>query len=153
MAKGYINISEGSDKKVASHSFTEDSETKHVERVAPGAGVLVVPGTAQVSEETSTGTYPATAIDVTGKAGIVVKSTFSNDSATCKVKFLFLDSAGSPIGVSGEYTLSNSGVADGSRYIGSAFMIDNQQLAASGVKIVITTAPASGNVSFFIAGV
>jgi len=153
MATGKITVAEGSDKAVASHSFTEDAETKHVERVAPGAGVITLPGTAQVAEQTATGTYPATAVDVTGKAGIVVKSSFSNDSASCKVMLLFFDSAGEFIGQSDEYDIANSALADGARYLGSTLIVDNQVLASSGLKIKITTAPASGNVSFFVAGV
>lgn len=152
MAQGKISIAEGSDKNIAAHSFTEDAETRYVERVAPGAGVLTLPS-AQVSEETSTGTYPASAIDITGKAGITVKASFSTDSDTCKVKLLFSDSAGGLIGLSDEYTISNTAVADGARYLGSALLVDNQLLAASGVKIVITEAPSSGNVSFYVAGV
>jgi hypothetical protein len=153
MATGKISITEGSDKNIASHSFTEDSETKHVERVAPGAGVVTIPGTAQVSEQSSTGTYPASAIDITGKAGIVIKSSFSVSTSTCKVKVLFLDSSGAMIGLSDEYTIPNSESADGSRYLGGSLLVDNRLLGASGVKIVITEAPASGNVSFYVAGI
>lgn len=153
MAKGYINISEGSDKKVASHSFTEDSETKHIERVAPGAGIAAVPGTAQVAEEDSTGTYPASAIDLTGWAGIVMKSSFSTDSDTCKLRIVFYDASSNIIGVTDEYSISNTQQADGARYVGSTLIIDNQFLGASGLKVVITEAPASGNVSLFFMGV
>ncbi len=155
MGKGYIGLTEGSDKNIASHSFTEDAVTKHVERVAPGAGVLTLPGTAQVSEENSTGTFPASPIDVTGMAGISVKSSFSVDEETCKVKVQFHDSAGEIIGVSDEYTLPNSSVAESSpaRYVGGMLLLDNRLLGASGVKIIITEAPATGNVSLFVAGV
>ncbi len=153
MATGKISITEGSDKSIASHSFTEDAETKHVERVAPGAGVLTVPGTPQVSEQSSTGTYPASAIDITGKAGIVIKTTFSVDSDTCKVKLRFYDSAGAFVGISAETSVGNTAIADGARYMGAAILVDNRFLGASGLKIDITEAPASGNVSFAVSGV
>ena len=42
------NIEYGADK-LATHSFTESSETKHVERVAPGAGVSAHGMTRQLS--------------------------------------------------------------------------------------------------------
>lgn len=153
--KGYINIAEGSDKKIASHSFTEDAETKHVERVAPGCGVLTLPGTPQVEEQNSTGTYPASPVDITGMAGISVKSSFSVDEETCKLKVQFHDSAGEIIGISDEYTIPNTSVADGSpsRYIGGMLLLDNQLLGASGVRFIITEAPATGNVSLSVAGV
>jgi len=152
MATGKITVAEGSDKAVASHSFTEDAETKHVERVAPGAGVITIPGTAQVAEQTSTGAYPASAIDITGKARVIIKADFSANDGTAKARLQFFDSAGSLIGQSDEMDISNTGVQDNSRYVGNMTAVDNS-FGASGLKIVITTAPASGNVSFYVAGV
>lgn len=153
MATGKIVVAEGSDKNIAAHSFTEDSETRYVERVAPGAGILTLPGTAQAAEKTSTGVFPASPIDIIGKAGVTVKANFSAGDISCKIKMQFFDSAGALMVQSDEYSIGNTQVADGSRYLGSALVVDNGLLGASGLKISITAAPASGNVSFFVAGV
>jgi len=152
MATGKISITEGSDKSIASHSFTEDAETKHVERVAPGSGILTMPATAQVAEKTTSGTYPATVIDIIGKPRIVIKSDFSASDGTAKARIQFFDSTGSLIGQSDEYSISNSGVQDNSRYVGNMLAIDNT-IGASGLKVTLTEAPASGNVSFYVAGI
>jgi len=58
MATSYIQVTEGADKKVATHSFSEDGETKHVERVTWGAGLITMPTTPQISEESQTSLYP-----------------------------------------------------------------------------------------------
>lgn len=153
MSTGKITIAEGSDKAIASHSFTEDAETKHVERVAPGTGVLTIPGTAQVAEKTATGTYPASPVSVVGMAGILIKASFSATGISCAYRVQLFDSAGTIISESDEYAIANTEVADGARYVGSAIIIDNRFIGASGIKINLTTAPASGNVSFFVSGV
>ena len=153
MAKGKISIAEGADKAIASHSFTEDAETKHVERVAPGAGVLALPGTAQVAEETEAGAYPASPVSVVGMAGILIKTSFSATGISCAYRVQLFDSADTIISQSDEYAIGNTEVADGARYVGSAIIIDNRFIGAAGIKINLTTAPASGNVSFFVSGV
>jgi hypothetical protein len=152
MASGKISIAEGTDKNIAAHSFTEDSETRYVERVAPGSGVLTLPGTAQIAEKTAAGTYPATAIDITGKGRIIIKSDFSTDNGTAKARLQFFDSAGRLMGQSDEYDITNTGIQDSSRYVGNMLAVDNT-IGASGIKINVTAVPSSGNVSLYVAGV
>ena len=59
----------GSDK-IATHSFTEGAEERHVERVAPGAGILGAwDATANIS---AVGLVPNFSVDTTGKGRIIV---------------------------------------------------------------------------------
>ena len=142
---------------MAAHSFTEDSKTRLVERVAPGTGKVTMPTTAQLDAKTAAGIYPASVIDIQGKARIIIKSSFSIASATSAWKALLYDSVGDLIGCLPNsvdiYTTTAAATEqdEDSRYIGTMSIINND-VGAAGLKIRMTGDPSSGNVSFFIAG-
>jgi hypothetical protein len=158
MATTYIDVTEGSGKKVAAHSFTEDAVTKYAERAAPGTGVLTIPDTANIAAETDADLYPASVINIQGQARIVIKTSFSVASASQVWRLLLYDSAGDLIGCLPSTTEVYTAVAsaaeldEDTRYIGTMFVFSNDSGAAS-LKIRMTAAPSSGNVSFFVAGV
>lgn len=151
MAKSRIIIDEGSDKNVATHTFTEGSEERNIERIALASGPLALPDTPQVSEETSTGDYPANPASVVGSGGITIQALLSATSQTAKANILFYDANDVLLGVSDEYTFEGGDDTRDSKYIGTAVFIDNTVMGVAGIKIRITTVPTSGNVSFAIA--
>ena len=152
MSKAKITIDEGADKNVATHTFTEGGEERNIERVSISVGPLALPSSPQVSEETATGDYPTTAIDVVGNGSIVVQPQFSDSSGTAKAKFLFYDSNNVLISVSDEKTFTaGTDQNSASKYIGTTVFIDNKAIGASSLKVRITEVPSSGNVSFAVA--
>ena len=138
MATAYIGVTEGADKKVATHSFTEDGTTKHVERVAPGVGVVTLPTTAQITGVTQTGLYPASAIDVQGKSRIVLKTQYEDSSNEISIRGVFYDSASTVIGCSEEVSVGNQGFADGSYYLGDIVVFSNE-CGAKEFKVQVTS--------------
>lgn len=150
MATGYIGVTEGANKKVATHSFTEDGTTKHVERVAPGAGVVTLPTTAQISGVTQTGLYPTNAIDIQGKSRIVLKTQYEDSTNYAKIRGVFYDSASIVIGASEEITVNNQGFADGSYYLGDIVVFSNE-CGAKEFKVQVTSI-SGGTMSVFVGG-
>jgi len=82
MSTSYIAVTEGVDKKVATHSFVEDSEIKHIERIAYGAGVLSLPDSPQVDSESGSTVYP---IQNNDPDSSMLTSNFNNFNATYSV--------------------------------------------------------------------
>ena len=154
MSKSYVGVFEGQDKYIATYEFSENSVTKHIERLAPNSGLCILPSTPQVNQISSTGLYPSgDPIDVTTAGMIVIKSNFSEDGQEVKFKVVFYDSNGELIGESNEVEVATVGRTDGSRVLGMATVVDNQLIGACGIKIDVTQAPSSGNVSLYVAGV
>jgi len=58
MATDSLGVTEGSGVNVATHSFSEDNEIKHIERVAPGTGILTVPDSINIPDISTKGVYP-----------------------------------------------------------------------------------------------
>ena len=154
MSTADIEITEGAGIPIAAHTISEDSETKYIERIAVGSGAIALPTTAQIETETVAGTYPSSSIDVQGKGRIVIKSSFSVNTDTCVYYLQFYDINDVLIGESDDYyEIANSGILDSfSRYVGTMVVINNE-FGFCGIKIRLSSIPASGNVSFYVAGV
>lgn len=136
------NIEYGADK-LATHSFTESSETKHVERVAPGAGVLGAwDDTATV---TTTGAVADFGVDATGRGRIIVGVKCEGTAAaTFKFRLKFLNSLGVVVGVSAEVSSVLSEVDDGgtpAKKHGTLTVFSNDAGAAS-VQMYVTALPS-----------
>jgi len=152
MGTSYVGVKEGTDKKVATHQITEDALTKEVERTAPAAGVLTLPGTPQISAATTAGTTSGD-VDVQGKGRIVCKISYSADNVDATWRVYFKDSAGALILATEELSVANLGVADGTRYLGAGIVLSNEVGAAS-VELELVTAPTnSGDASAWVVGV
>ena len=150
MGTNKIEYTEGSGLNIATHSFTEDAVTKHVERIAFGTGVATLPVTAQVSEIATATTNPASPIDCTGKGFICIKSNFSANNVEVPIKLQFFDSADVLIGESNQIDILNTTLADGGRFLGTFTEIFNRS-GFAGVKIRTLTVPTNtGNVSFYV---
>lgn len=137
------NIEYGADK-LATHSFTESSETKHVERVAPGAGVL---GAWDDSATiTATGLVADFSVDTTGRGRIIVGCLCAAALATTlKFRLQFKNSAGTVVGLSAEVTSVLTEVTDwgspAKRY-GTLTVFAND-VGASSVQVYVTVLPAA----------
>ena len=140
MALGSITY--GSDK-IATHSFSESSETRHVERVAPAAGVLGAwDDTASI---TAVGAVADFSVDTTGKGRIVVGCLCNAALATTlKFRLQFKNSAGTVVGMSAEATATLTDVTDGgspAKRYGTITVFSND-IGASSVQMYVTTLPS-----------
>jgi len=162
MATTDINITPGSGVAVAAHSFTEDAETRVVERVAPGTGVLDNPATPQISKQSAAGLYPASAVDIQGKARVGLRWTLSAADVSVGFRILLYDVDDVLFAIlpspTETYTVVASAVETVSeesetRYVGTFFGIAND-FGAKSLKIRWPAVPTnSGTVSCFVAGV
>jgi hypothetical protein len=160
MSTNKIGFTEGSGINIGTHSFSEGGLTKHIERVAPGTGTLTAPvsGSSFLDSISTITLYPTAGnpIDISGKARVTIKTSFSTASATADFKILMYDSANTLMGilpsVSEVYTaISSSSEQDNSRYIGSMYLFSNDG-GMSGIKIRLSTI-STGNISFYIGGI
>lgn len=129
---------------IATHSFTESAEERHVERVAPGAGVLGAwDDTATIS---ATGLVADFSVDTTGRGRIIVGVQCAAARATTlKFRLQFKNSAGTVVGLSAEVTSSLTEVLDGgspSRCYGTLTVFAND-VGASSVQMYVTAIPAA----------
>lgn len=99
MSTNKIGHTEGVGLNIASHSFTEGGVTKHMERIAPGAGVM------DTFDDTATvmavGLVSGLSVDCTGKGRIVfaVKAATANGDF-CTFRLVFKNGNGDVIGTS-----------------------------------------------------
>ena len=131
----------GSDN-IATHSFTEATEERHVERVAPGAGVLGAwDDTATI---TATGLVADFSVDTTGRGRIIVGCLCEGTLATTlKFKLQFKNSAGTVVGLSAEVSSALTEVTDGgspAKRYGTLTVFAND-VAASSVQMYVTALP------------
>lgn len=127
---------------IATHSFSEGSETRHVERVAPAAGVLDAwEDTAQV---TALGAVYDFYVNTSGRGRIVVGCIAKgSQNTTCKFRLLFKNSNDEVIGISAEATSDIVIFKEGSinDYIGTVTVFSND-VGASSVGVYVTALPA-----------
>ena len=110
-------------ENIATHSFTEAAEERHVERVAPGAGVLGAwDDTATI---TATGLVADFSVDTTGRGRIIV-------GCLCEVVGLSAE-------VSSALTEVNDGGTPSKRY-GTLTVFAND-VGASSVQMYVTELP------------
>lgn len=139
-----FGYTEGAGINVAAHKFKEDGKIKLVERVAPGAGTVLMPSSPQISES-SLGSYPSSIIKCAGKSRFVIKTKFQQQSDSCVFRMRLYDSVSGEIGYTQELTASELGLSLESGevdYPGTTFALSNE-FGASGFKIRIVTAPSS----------
>lgn len=127
---------------IATHSFSEDAETKHVERVAPGAGVLGAwDDTATI---TATGLVADFSVDTTGRGRIIVGCLCEAAlAATLKFRLQFKNSAGTVVGLSAEVSSALTEIDDGgtpAKRYGTLTVFAND-VGASSVQMYVTALP------------
>ena len=140
MALGSIEY--GADR-LATHSFSEGGQTKNVERVAPGSGILGAWD--DTSSITGVGAVADFSVDATGKGRIVVGCLCAAALATTlKFRLQFKNSAGTVVGMSAEATSTLTEVTDGgspAKRYGTITVFSND-IGASSVQMYVTTLPS-----------
>ena len=141
MALGSIEY--GADR-LATHSFSEGGQTKNVERVAPGSGVL---GAWDVTASpTATGLVSSFSLDTVGKGRVVVGCLCKAALATTfKFRLVFRNSANQVVGTTAEVTSTLTEIDDGgspAKRYGTVTVFAND-LGASSAQMYITALPAS----------
>ena len=129
---------------IATHSFLEGGQTKHVERVAPGSGVL---GAWDVSASpTATGLVGSFTLDTIGKGRIIVGCLCDAALATTfKFRLVFSNSASQVAGTTAEVTATLTETTDGgspAKRYGTVTVFAND-LGASSAQMYITALPES----------
>lgn len=151
MAQNKVGYTEGVGINIASHSFVEDGHTKHMERIAPGAGVLdVIPTFVNI---TATGIASGISRDVKGKGRIIIMAkaeTGNTDFFTFRL--LYKDGGGGVMGMSkaiqpvfAEYTESTF------RY--ATVSVVANDICAATVEIYVVALPTSLAVQLSIAAI
>ena len=140
MALGSVEY--GADR-LATHSFSEGGQTKNVERVAPGSGVL---GAWDVTASpTATGLVGSFTLDTTGKGRIIVGCLCEAALATTlKFRLQFKNSAGTVVGLSAEVTSALTEVDDAgspAKRYGTVTVFAND-VGASSVQMYVTALPS-----------
>ena len=129
---------------IATHSFEEDTKTKHVERVAPASGILG--GWDDSYYVSSTGLTNITA-DTTGRGRIVLGVLCKgSDTPSKEIKFrlVFYNSNGVIIGASAEVSSLITNILKEfttNEYYGTLTVFSNDA-GASSVGIYVTSTPA-----------
>ena len=128
---------------IATHSFSEGTETKHVERVAPGSGILA--DWAVTASPTATGLVSSFSLDTVGKGRIVVGCLCNAALATTfKFRLVFRNSANQIVGTTAEVTSTLTEIDDGgspAKRYGTVTVFAND-LGASSAQMYITALPA-----------
>jgi len=148
MSESLIALTEGSGKNVSTQQVSINSQTVEIERSTMGVGIVTLPGTADIEEEDTPGTYPVDVIDLQGRYYIVLKSTFDADDSSAVFRFVFYDSENTVIGLSEEIAIDNSQESDGSgRYYGIPIVFANVFCAKSlKIKLISIT----GDITIFV---
>lgn len=146
MSTSKMGFTEGIGINVASHAFTEDGVTKHMERIAPGAGVLsALPAATTVS---AIGLVGALSVNCEGKGRIIfsAKATTSNGDF-CTARLVFKAADGAVIGMSvltqSTFAELESGGSPSYRY-GTVSAFANDCCAAT-VELYVVQLPSTGS--------
>lgn len=129
--------------KIATHSFTEDAETRHVERVSPGAGVLGAwDDTATI---TSVGLVADFSVIATGRGRIIIGCLCEGSlDTTLKFRLVFKNSSSAITGLSASVTSTLTALTDGGtpekRY-GTNIVFSND-IGATTVEMYVEELPA-----------
>ena len=137
------SIEYGADR-LATHSFSEGGQTKNIERVAPGSGILA--DWAATASPTATGLVSSFSLDTVGKGRIVVGCLCNAALATTfKFRLVFRNSANQVVGATAEVTSTLTEIDDGgspAKRYGTVTVFAND-LGASSAQMYITALPAA----------
>ena len=151
MSASKIGFTEGIGLNVASYSFTEDAVTKHMERIAPGAGVLAS-GWSYTSA-TAVGLVSGLSCSTIGKGRIIVAAKAETGNTDYfGFRLVFKDGAGVVIGTSQLIQPIFTELTSGDDRFAEVSAFAND-ICASSVEIYITTLPTSAQVSVAVLAV
>jgi len=144
MSEAQIAVTEGSGKNVSTVQVSIGGNTRQIERGLHGMGEITL--ATVTTAQTSTGLYPASAIEIRGRYYIIIKSTFNDNAATATIRFLFYDNGDTEIGYSEIVPIANLGKAVSTRYWGELVVFSNIYGAKS-FKVSLETISASDNIT------
>lgn len=154
MSSSKIGFTEGAGLNIASFAFTEDAVTKHMERIAPGAGVMATFGDS--ATVTTVGLVSSFSVDCAGKGRIVfaVKAATANGDF-CTFRLVFKNGNGDVIGTSvltqSSFTELTSGGSPNYRYgTVSAFAND---CGATSVEVYIVQISSNESMVCYLAAI
>ncbi len=154
MTTNKIQFTEGVGLNVASHSFTEDSVTKHMERIAPGAGVMASFG--DDASITTVGLVSGFSVACEGKGRIILSTKAATANGDfCTFRLVFKNSNGDVIGTSvltqSTFTELTSGGSPDYRY-GTASAFANDCCAAT-VEVYVVQIPTNGTLLAYLSAI
>lgn len=144
MSESQIAVTEGSGKNVSTVQVSIGGNTRQIERDLAGMGEITL--ATLTATQSSTGLYPASAIEVRGRYYIILKNTYNDASAIASIRFLFYDSADTEIGYSELISIANLGKSISSRYWGDTVVFANI-FGAKSFKVSLESISASDNIS------
>lgn len=155
MTASKVGYTEGIGLNLATYSFTEDAVTKHVERIAPAAGVMSdFDDSATVTASGLVSDFSASCV---GKGRIIVGAKAASVANTdfCTFRLVFKNGTGVVIGTSvltqSTFTELTSGGSPDYRY-GTASVFAND-CCASSVEVYVVSIPSGSTVLIYLAAV
>lgn len=148
MAKDFIVFG---DEKIATHSFTEDTNEKHVERIAAGAGVCPT-AWEDTAVVTASGLVSGLSCVTTGKGRIIVNCTADTTvDDIFKFRLVYysseVPSTSNIIGTSALITQSFTAVEDNSSDKVASVSVFANDVGASSVGIYVDTVSANDSMT------
>jgi hypothetical protein len=151
MTASKIGFSEGTGLNIASYSFTEGSETKHMERIAPGAGVL--PSGWSYTSVTANGLVSGLSCSTIGKGRIIVMAkAVTGNTDFFGFRLIYKDGAGEVIGTSPLIQPTFTEHVDGTDRFATVSAFAND-CCASSVELYVVSRPTSNQVSVAVVAV
>ena len=144
MSESQIAVTEGSGKNVSTVQVSIGGTSRQIERAIPGMGEITL--ATVTSSQSSTGLYPASAIEIRGRHYIILKNTYNDTEASATIRFLFYDSASTEIGYSEIVPIANLGKAVSARYWGELIVFSNIY-GAKEFKVSLETISSGDNIS------
>lgn len=129
--------------KIATHTFTEDAETRDIERVTVGAGVVGDWG--DTADVTATGLVSGLEIVTTGKGRIIIGATCNTTVGYFYTfRLVFKNSLGAVIGVSAAVSPKFGAHNDGTNKYAELAVFAND-CGASSVGVYVDALPVSAS--------
>ena len=144
MSESQIAVTEGSGKNVSTVQLSIGGNTRQIERDLPGMGEITLANI--TTAQTSTGLYPASAIEVRGRYYIILKNTYNDALAAASIRFLFFDSGDTEIGYSEVISIGNLGKSAASRFWGDIVVFANI-FGAKSFKVSLESISGSDNIT------
>lgn len=144
MSESQIAVTEGSGKNVSTVQVSIGGNTRQIERDLPGMGEITL--ATVTSTQSSTGLYPASAIEVRGRYYIILKNTYNDAAASASIRFLFFDSGDTEIGYSEIISIGNLRKSAASRFWGDIVVFANI-FGAKSFKVSLESISSGDNIS------
>lgn len=153
MGTSKVGFSEGLGINIAAHSFTEDGETRHVERIAAGAGVA---GVLTETTANAVGLVGSLSIPTVGKGRIIIGGKAVTGAGDyCSFFLVYKNSEGVVIGTSSLiqaiFSLYTSGGSPNYRY--TNVTVFSNDVGATTVEIYVAVLPSVNSIIFMTTAV